>query len=75
MAAFAVSKTADERTKCIIFGYFRKQESLLKTSIPPIICYLCMGYYYNPEYFSRAKEDCFIISDDKLTVTNIKQVD
>ena len=68
-----IGKNADERSKCIIFGYFRKHELLFNISIPPIIHYFSMAYYYNPDYFTRARDDCILISDDKLTVTNIQR--
>ena len=73
MASVKTGKKADKRSNLIAFGYLRKQESRHKlSSIPPIIAYLCIAYFYNPEYFAKAREDCFIISDDKLKITNIK---
>ena len=77
MASLQVGKNAGKRSKCIIFGYLREQESSLKLSIPsipPIIAYLSIAYFDNPEFFARAREDCFVISDDKLSVTNIAEI-
>ena len=77
MASLQVGKNAAKRSKSTIFGYLREQESLLKLSIPsipPIIAYLCIAYFDNPEFFARAREDCFVISNDKLTVTNIAEI-
>ena len=45
-----------------MFGYVHQHESLW------IICYLSIAYYYDPEFFARARRDCFKISDDKLSI-------
>ena len=75
MASLLIGKNADLACKCTVFGHIREQESLLKLfTIPPIIAYLCIAYFYNPEYFARAREDCFKTSEDKMTITNIKMV-
>ena len=63
----------DERDKLLIFGYVRNEEKIQKLSnIPMAILYLCLLYYYEPECFAQARPDCFRISGDGLSITNIK---
>eukprot|EP01083_Nonionella_stella_P175401 610672_1 len=72
MADLNHQKQADDSSKCIVFGYIRWMESSLELSlIPPLVVHTCLAFYYEPEYFDKARPDCFKISDDKLQVENI----
>ena len=67
-------ENVNKQVKYCVFGYIRNIELLFKfPSIPIVIFYLCLGYYYNAEQFEDARKDCFRISNDKLTITNIKR--
>lgn len=67
-------KYVDQTTKDAVFGYVRRiEKELIKTNnIPIAITHLFLAYYYFPEYFDKAREDSFEISEDKLTITSIK---
>ena len=74
MSAFKLAKNVDERSKLLVFGYVRSVESALQLpNTPPLIMHLCLTFYYLNEYFARALRNCFVISDDKLTVTKIDE--
>ena len=65
-------KLVDQRTKDIVYGFIKRMEkSLLLKHIPIEIYDICLAFYYFPEFFNKAREDCFKISDDKLTITAI----
>ena len=67
------SGSVDIKTKNLVFGWIRNVDALIKSNnIPMAIYYLCLAYYYFPEYFHKAREDRFKISDDKLTITCFK---
>ena len=69
------STKADSRSEHIVFGYLRNMDSIfsLSSHIPPLVSHLCLRFYYIFECIDRVRTDCFKISDDRLTVTNIKQ--
>lgn len=63
------------KVKSIVFGYIREHESTDDAiNIPPLVSYKCLKYYCSDEYFSRALEDFFTISNDKMTITNIRNI-
>lgn len=65
-------KSADNESKDVVFGYVREvDKSMENTNIPAAISCLCLAFYYFPEYFAKAREDKFKISDDKLTIISI----
>eukprot|EP01084_Bolivina_argentea_P173913 301256_1 len=66
------SKQASNRVKLIVFGYIREHESSELIIIPSLISYTCLTYCFVHEYFAKALEDYFKISNDKMMVTNIK---
>ena len=76
MATPQATKTATKNTftNRLIFGYTRRQENELElsTNIPPLIYHFVAAFHHIDEYFDQAVKDCFTISDDKLTITNIK---
>ena len=51
--ALSCLKNADEKTKNIIFGYSRQQQSELKLNIPMMIQYLFLMYYWIQEKFTK----------------------
>lgn len=65
--------------KAIIFGYVRRMDNVKimkdklfgpnfnNVTIPAMITYLILAYFYEEEYFETAHEDCRL-SKDKLTV-------
>ena len=72
MAALQTVKNARQITIDVVFGYFRLQN----LNIPKGIKLICLKYYNeNIEWFSGFREDCFKVSDDKMTITNIKNCD
>ena len=63
-------KEISNKYKFTVFGYIRSIENESLLNIPPIICYLCLGYYFHQDYFVSC--DKYIkISEDKLTVTQV----
>eukprot|EP01084_Bolivina_argentea_P254612 428071_1 len=73
MSSMKRIKNVDAHSKYCVFGYIREMELNLKLpTIPLLISYICVSYFYEPEYFSKARPDCFKISENKLTITNIK---
>ena len=66
-------KCADQRAKDIVYGFIKHMEqSLALRAIPTEIYDIFLAFYYFGEYFYKAREDCFKISDDKSTITCIK---
>lgn len=49
--SLSLLKQADERTKCIIFGYSRESSICLSLNIPVMMQYLFMSYYWIQEKF------------------------
>ena len=75
MSSLKKVKLTTQMTKDRVFGFVRRIEQALESyrNIPVIISYLCLAYYSISEYFDKARTDCFKITDDKLTITNIKK--
>eukprot|EP01084_Bolivina_argentea_P176615 305582_1 len=71
MSAFKTIKQADHRIKTIVFGYMRDHELLELITIPPLITYQCLAYYFLNEYISTTDNNNLKISTNRLTVTNI----
>eukprot|EP01084_Bolivina_argentea_P167324 290415_1 len=76
MSIFKSSKQSSKRTKLIVFGYIHEHEAAESiNNIPLLISYMCLSYCPHDmhviEFFSKARNDYFEISKDKLTVTNI----
>ena len=69
-----LGRNADDRTKFIVFAYYRQHELLFNMSIPSVIPYLSVAYYYNREFFAKGREDCYKISEDGLTVISVRNV-
>ena len=66
-------QSVDQESTDLVFGYTRNIQASIKSyNIPLAIYHLCLAYYYYPEYFDRAKHDYFQISEDKETITCIK---
>ena len=67
-----LSKLSNTKQHMSVFGYVRKMEKELKCcSIPLLIFYICFGYYYLQEFFTRS--DYLTISKDKLSVEHTKK--
>ena len=68
--------TANARSTQIVFGFIHEAESQLKLAeIAALIIKIILGFYYNGEYFASFLKDHFEVSPDKLTLTNIKEID
>ena len=66
----------DKRTEVTVCGYIRQMEAVLELSIvPPLVIHLCIMFYYIQEFFDRAPENLFEISDDKLAIINKSNFD
>lgn len=69
VASLKILKNLDNSDKSLVFGYVRKVEKELQMiSIPALIFYKILGYFYLHEYFAKGGDD-LEISDDKLTVS------
>ena len=67
-------KKIGNRYKLIVFGFIRNQQNQLSLSnIPTLITYLCLGYYYHATYFQKYSKN-IKISNDKMTVTALKNM-
>ena len=67
-------KYANDSDKCIVSGFVRSHEISLKLStIPPLICHLCVAFYYNQEFIESARTDKFKISGDRLSIKSIQE--
>ena len=61
------------KIRSAVFGYMRQTEKQLYLSTVPImVYYLCLGYYFHGEYFEKAGND-LQISDDKMCVERITE--
>ena len=70
------AKSADHKTECIVFGYIHGMKLKLKlTEIASLITHMILGFYYNPEFITKFLDKHFKVSQDKLTITNIKPTD
>ena len=74
-------KSVDNKTKLKIFGFSRKSEKELSISIPIMIQYLVMAYYWVNEHFTkhgeripRALLEYLAVHQPKLTVAEFASV-
>ena len=66
------AKFADSKSKRVVFGYVNKMESKFKLSqIATLIISIILGFY-SGEYIRSFLDECFEISQDKLTITRNK---
>eukprot|EP01084_Bolivina_argentea_P266704 452487_1 len=65
------SRQTKSRAKPSVFGYIRKHQSAESINIPLLVSYKCLEYYFVDEFISKARNDYFSISNDKMMVTNI----
>ena len=71
----SIAKSADSKSNHIVFGYIHEIESQLNLQeITSLIIHIILGFYYQNEFITKYRKDCFEVSEDKLTITNIKQV-
>ena len=74
----AQTTAADQKTKDIVQGYVRKNQSLLPFqqnpyyNIPQLVTHLCILYYYIPEFFEISGKN-LVISDNGNLITRINQ--
>eukprot|EP01084_Bolivina_argentea_P285066 488757_1 len=88
---FQLIKSIDQRTKQIVFGYMRRHEHLLisditphiSNTIPPLVVYCCLIYYWLNEYFdtnlfvtnpigiTRTRNNPTIAPDNKMTIQHL----
>ena len=72
MLALETVEDAPQITIDVVFGYIRLQN----LNIPKGITMICLKYISeNIEWFSGFRDDCFKVSDDKLTITSIQNCD
>eukprot|EP01084_Bolivina_argentea_P026656 49590_1 len=65
---FAKLKRVDNHSKDLVFGYIRRiQNALSFRDIPPLVCHICLSYYYEDEFFSSAGTEV-TISNDRMTI-------
>ena len=75
MSSLKLLKSLDNLSKKLVFGYVRKVEKEFNISaVPLLILYKILGYFYLYEYFEKCGDD-LNISDHKMTVTKISEVD
>ena len=59
-----------------MYGFIKRTEkSLALKAIPTEIYDIFLAFYYFGEYFDKARDDWFKISDDKLTITSTEHCD
>ena len=72
MSTLKALKTANKDINLTIFGYTREHHDAFLINIPKMICYLCMAYYYIPEFFDKIKHGKLAkISEDKRTARSL----
>lgn len=75
MDPLKIAKFADVRTDHLVFGYIREVESDFDVpDITSLIIHLILGFYYQFEFITKFRKDCFEVSEDKLTIANIKAI-
>ena len=66
MASLKQAKMIDQETKDLIFGYVRKANDSLSSTIPVMINYICLLYYYLvPEKFIKCSSECMQIASSE----------
>ena len=72
MALLKRIKSIDQKTKDLVLGWIREVEEQVKSrNISLMVSYVCLAHYYIPEYFDKARQDSFMISEDKRRITSI----
>lgn len=66
-------KSIEQKSKDIVSGYIRQSQFVFKTDnpyyiIPPLVHYLCIGYYHISEFF-MTKSERVTLNDDKTIIT------
>ena len=70
------SRAADYKSHHVVFGYVHDMELELQLmEIASLIINVILGFYYNPEFITKYLDEYFKVSDDRLTITNIKEID
>ena len=73
MDPLSIAKSADSKSNHIVIGYIHEIESQLNfPEITSLIIHMILGFYYQNEFIAKYREDCFEVSEDKLTITNTK---
>ena len=73
MTTLKALKSIPNNPKYTVFGYIQRMEKeLCVVSLPTIISYLILGYYFHGEYFEKAGDD-LKISNDKMSVIRINK--
>ena len=62
-------KYVDKRSKLLLHGYMHESEKNLSLTIPDLITFICMFYYYQFEYFTDHGD--FITLNDDRTIAQI----
>ena len=71
--ALAVLNKIPAKYQFTVFGYLREQETQLSLdTIPPLVCYLLLKFYYPGEYFKKYSKN-IILSDNDMTITRISK--
>ncbi len=71
MSLFNSVISGDHQVKSMVFGYIREHESSKSINIPSVISYICLKYHFINEFFDKALNNYFEISNDKKMITNI----
>ena len=64
-------KNCPDHYKFVVFGYVRENTTQIIHTIPSILSYLCLAYYFHGEYFEKCG-NLLKISQDRLTVRKHK---
>ena len=76
MESLINAKSADSRSKRIIHGYIHRSEIQLKLpEIASLIINIILGFYYSGEFISKFLDKYFEVSQDKLTITNLREIE
>ena len=67
-------KQINHKDGLLVFGFVRitLTQELSVSNVPPIIQYLCLGFYFSRNYFAKCGK-CIGVSNDRMTVTAIEQ--
>ena len=69
------ARSTDGKSQSIVFGYVREMESSFAISeVASLIINIILGFYYHEEYITEYVKEFFQISQDRLTITNIKDI-
>ena len=75
MATLKLLKGVSKRCKFSVYGYIRlKQKELSLSNIPPLICHLCLQFYWIDECFDKCGFKAEI-SNDKMMVKALDNPD